>query len=273
MSPPGASGRHVHRPQDRSSYAARTMTHLDPRSIEIAERTDIGMLRETNQDACRYADVAGYGRVLCVADGMGGHAGGEVASALAVETVTGQLGIGASGDPAQALEAVFRAAHGHIRDEAERRPELGGMGTTGVALLFVPDAKVHVAHVGDSRAYLLRGGEIEQLTEDHSLVAELVRRGAMNTAQARVHPRRNELTRCLGVREALEIELGCRNVEPGDLYLLCSDGLCGVLTDEEILRIVRYAEPRVAVERLVSTANVRGGPDNITVQIALVPES
>ena len=246
---------------------------LDPRSIEIAERTDIGMLRETNQDACGCADVLGHARVLFVADGMGGHAGGEVASQLAVETVTGRLDeLGAAHtDPGQALAAVFRAANERILAEATRRPELGGMGTTGVGLLFVPDGDVHVANVGDSRAYRMRDDEIEQITEDHSLVAELVRRGAMTAAQARVHPRRNELMRCLGVSEDLEIDLHALSVAPGDTYVLCSDGLCGVVEDEEIRRILRVATPEVAVDRLVNTANVRGGPDNITVQVARIP--
>lgn len=244
-------------------------TQLDPRSIVIAERTDVGMLRESNQDTCGHANVFASGRLLFVADGMGGHAGGERASELALESVVRAFGPDA-GPPERALHGALAAANRCILEEARRNPELRGMGTTGVALLFVPEG-VCVANVGDSRAYRLREGALARLTHDHSLVAELMRRGALSEEQARVHPRRNELLRCLGVDEEVEIDVESLDVARGDTYVLCSDGLCGVLRDEEIRDVLRESSPAEAVERLVNAANERGGPDNITVQVALVP--
>jgi protein phosphatase len=128
-----------------------------------------------------------------------------------------------------------------------------------------------VAHVGDSRAYRLRDGTLEQLTADHSLVAELERRGLITAQEARVHPRRNEVLRCIGVDPEVDVDVAPVDVQAGDQYLLCSDGLCGVLTDEEIAAELLRAAPEEAARRLVDAANERGGPDNITVQIARIP--
>jgi protein phosphatase len=253
-------------PSDREHHR---VTPIDPRSIEIAERTDIGRLRESNQDACGHRVVAGNGRLLFVADGMGGHAGGEIASRIAVESVT-QAFDAAAEDSAVALAGALELANRRILEEARINRQLRGMGTTGVALLFAADG-AYVANVGDSRAYRQRDGTITQLTRDHSLVAELVRRGALSEEQARVHPRRNELIRCLGVDEEIQVDVDPLEVAPGDDFLLCTDGLFAVLRDEDILGILLESTPAEAVVRLVAAANDRGGPDNVTVQVARVP--
>jgi protein phosphatase len=260
--------RHARVPSS-SEQECQGVTPIDPRSIEIAERTDIGRLRESNQDACGHREVAGHGRLLFVADGMGGHAGGETASRIAVESVTQAFHAEAEVS-GPALAAALEAANRHILEEARINRKLRGMGTTGVALLFAADG-AYVANVGDSRAYRQRDGAITQLTQDHSLVAELVRRGALSEEQARVHPRRNELIRCLGVDVEVEVDVDRLEVVPGDDFLLCTDGLFAVLRDEEILRILLDSTPAEAVVRLVAAANDKGGPDNVTVQVAHVP--
>jgi len=145
------------------------------------------------------------------------------------------------------------------------------MGTTGVAALFSADGAAFVANVGDSRAYRLRDGAFEQITLDHSLVAELQRRGIITAEEAFVHPRRNEVLRSLGVEPDVIVDLHELDLKPGDLFLLCSDGLSGVVRDEEIAEIVHREAPAQAVRTLVEFANRRGGPDNVTVQIARIP--
>ena len=246
------------------------MKSTDPRRIETASLSDVGRRRASNQDACGGLVTSRGARLLVVADGMGGHAGGETASRVAVETVEEFVGCSA-GDPAWLLRAALEAANRRIYEEARSDPSLSGMGTTGVALLFPSSGSAWVAHVGDSRAYRLRGGRLEQLTPDHSLVAELERRGMITAAEARVHPRRNEVLRCIGVDPDVDVDVAPVDVQPGDQYLLCSDGLCGVLTDEEMAAELLCASPELAAGRLVDAANERGGPDNITVQIARIP--
>jgi len=263
-------GDHGRLPAALHTRAQRVMKGLDTRAIEVAQRTDVGKLREANEDACGHSEVLGNGCLLFVADGMGGHAGGATASRLAVETLAREFPKDA-GDPGRALGAGMESVNRRVFEEARRNPELHGMGTTGVALLFAPEGRAYVANVGDSRAYRLRNGELAQLTSDHSLVAELVRRDVLTEEQARVHPRRNELLRSLGVDGEVEIDLECFEVEPGDCYLLCSDGLCGVLRDAEIQALLEESSPAEAAERLVDAANDAGGPDNVTVMIARVP--
>jgi protein phosphatase len=243
---------------------------IDPRRIETASLTDVGRRRASNQDAFGGLLAPSGARLLVVADGMGGHAGGETASRLAVETVEEFVG-GSAGDPTWLLRTALEAANRRVLEQARSDPSLTGMGTTGVALLFQPGGSAWVAHVGDSRAYRLRDGRLEQLTPDHSLVAEFERRGLITAEEARVHPRRNEVLRCIGVDSEVDVDVAPVEVRSGDQYLLCSDGLCGVLTDEEIAAELLRAAPEAAARRLVDAANERGGPDNITVQIARIP--
>jgi protein phosphatase len=247
------------------------MTRIDPRSIETASLTDVGRRRSSNQDAYGELLADSGARLLIVADGMGGHAGGATASRVAIETI--EEVVGRSTDaPETLLRAALEAANSPVHEEAKKDASLSGMGTTGVALLFQPDGSTWVAHVGDSRAYRLRDGNLEQLTPDHSLVAELERRGMITAEEAQTHPRRNEVLRSIGVEPEVEVDVAQVDARPGDQYLLCSDGLSGVVDDDEIAAELLHAPPEVAARRLVDAANEHGGPDNITVQIARVPE-
>ena len=240
-------------------------------ATETASLTDVGLQRAHNEDAFEQLRRPDGVELWMVADGMGGHAGGERASRIAVETVRAVVEEAGEASEAllrQALEEANRAIH----RAATADSHLAGMGTTGVALLRAPDGRAWVAHVGDSRAYLLRGGRLEQLTEDHSFVAELQRRGVIDAREAAQHPRRNQLLRSLGIDSGVEIDVRALALVPGDRIVLCSDGLSNVVGDDDIAEIVERDEPFRAVRSLVALANDRGGPDNITVQIIHVRE-
>jgi PPM family protein phosphatase len=246
------------------------MTRIDPRRIEIASLTDTGRQRSNNQDSFGEGHGRSGARWIMVADGMGGHAGGATASRVAVETVSSMVASSQEA-PDVALRAALEMANRVVHDESQRNDALAGMGTTGVAVLFSPDGLAFVANVGDSRAYRMRNGALEQITFDHSLVAELQRRGMITEEEALVHPRRNEVLRSLGVERDVEVDLHRLDLEPGDLFLLCSDGLSGVVRDAEIADVMHRESPAQAVRTLVDFANSRGGPDNVTVQIARIP--
>jgi protein phosphatase len=168
------------------------------------------------------------------------------------------------------LRQALEAANERIYRSAQEESALHGMGTTGVALLLEPGGGAWVAHVGDSRAYQLRDGKLQPITADHSAVAELQRRGMITAEEAAVHPRRNELLRSIGVEPDVEVDVSPVDVQPGDCFLLCSDGLSGVVSDEEIAAVIQSQPPEQAVRTLVESANARGGPDNITVIVAAV---
>ncbi len=245
---------------------------LDPERLEVAARCDIGRVRTSNEDACGEARSPDGARLLVVADGMGGHAGGETASRLAVEALS--AAIAESRDaPREALRRAFEAANRSVHDAARRDPRLAGMGTTGVAALFPRDAPAWIANVGDSRAYRLRDGRLEQITADHSLVAELQRRGLLSAEEALVHPRRHEVLRSLGVEPGVEVDLFELELRGGDVVLLCSDGLTGPVRDDMIAGVLRRERPDAAARALVELANRLGGPDNVTVQVARVPHA
>lgn len=246
------------------------MTWFDPEKIETASCTDVGRQRSNNQDHFGEGTAPDGARLLIVADGMGGHAGGATASRMAVEAVRRVVG-GAGEASGESLRTALEQANHEVHEQARREAELAGMGTTGVALLFAGDGRGWVANVGDSRAYRLRDGELVQITEDHSLVAELQRRGVISEEEAMVHPRRNEVLRSLGVEPDVSVDVLELDVLPGDQFLLCSDGLSGVVRDEEIAEVLRRQPPEQAVRTLVDFANERGGPDNVTVQIARIP--
>ena len=225
--------------------------------ITAAAATDIGRVRDGNEDA--YLNDA---PLFAVADGMGGHQGGEVASRLALET----------------LEVLFKRGRGtladHLReanravfDRSSRDPAVAGMGTTLTAAV-AEAGRLRLAHVGDSRAYLLRDGRLRMLTEDHTLVQRMVERGEITEQEADVHPHRSVLTRTIGTEPDVQIDEGVLDAQDGDRILLCSDGLTGMVADEQIERILRdAAEPRDAVRELVRAANAAGGVDNITVVV------
>lgn len=228
--------------------------------------TDVGQVRSNNQDAALSAPQS---VVYAVADGMGGHRGGEVASALALEALSGELRRTATGvDSVEALVAAVSGANERVLDEARSNAELFGMGTTlcAVALVGPPGAEqVAVVNVGDSRVYVLQDGEMQQLTEDHSLVQSLVRDGQLTADEAAVHPQRNILTRVVGVEPDVEVDWWQRPAVVGERYLLCSDGLFNEVSDSRIAATLRQlADPTEAAKALVALANAGGGRDNVT---------
>ncbi len=245
-----------------------------PPAFAVASGSDVGRHRSSNQDSVwpapgSRAILVDQPALLIVADGMGGTTGGEVASREAVATVTAALGT-AEGATAERIEAGIRAASERLRELAQADPQLSGMGTTFV-LALIEGQQATVANVGDSRCYLVRGGRARQVTQDHSLVAERVRAGLLTPEQAARHPQRNIITRSLGPKPAPAVDIFEERLEPGDLLVLCSDGLFGVVRDEEIADAVSREEPAAAVDRLIALANSRGGPDNISVVVAKVP--
>lgn len=232
--------------------------------IEWAGLSDRGRRRASNEDA--YLADAGCG-LFIVADGMGGHAAGEVAARLAVETVWRVLREEAPSEQvAAAIERAIHEANRAIVERTQKSSELQGMGTT-LVLALVDAASAWISHVGDSRAYRIRQDRIELLTRDHSWVSEQVRLGLLSQEEARRHPWRNVVTRALGTREEVEVEVGLEPLRPGDCILLCSDGLNSMLSEEQILEAVRGAggDLQTACRRLVDLANQRGGEDNVTV--------
>ena len=238
-----------------------------------------GMARSTNEDRAAYIIPGvndprfGHGSLAIVADGMGGHAAGEVASAIAVEVISKKY-YETEGPVGDALEAGLQVANAAIYEAAARNAGLAGMGTTCTALA-IRDGMAYWAHVGDSRLYLLRDAELQQLSEDQSLVMDLVRSGAMTTEQARLSPERNIILRALGTRPSVEIEVRREGMplQPGDSLLLCSDGLTDLVDDEAIRRILSENSPFDACEKLIKWALHQGGDDNVTVGVfSLFPE-
>lgn len=239
--------------------------------IVAALRSDVGCHRRVNEDCCHYTEAdetgsgAGKGSLAIVADGMGGHAAGEVASRMAVEIINRLYYAGTAGAPA-ALEKAFCEANRMIYKAAQSNARLNGMGTTCTALALRNGLAV-CAHIGDSRLYLVRNGAIYLMSEDHSAVMELVRRGVLSRETARGHADRNIILRALGTRPEAEIAIWREPfpVRASDYFVLCSDGLSDPVTDEEIKRAVLSAEPAAACEQLIALAKGRGGHDNITV--------
>jgi len=240
------------------------MSAADEVHIEWAELSDVGRQRSSNQDFCGAAIVPGGDRLWIVADGMGGHAGGETASRVAVEAATASF-LAGRGPLTERLRESIAAANRAVIETARGDRALTGMGTTAVAMALGDGACV--ANVGDSRAYRLRRGRIEQLTRDHSVVAELVRQGAISEEEALIHPRRHEVLRSLGFEDDLDIDVDLLDVAAGDVLLLCTDGLTGVVDDAEIAALCGKRPQRDAARALVDAANARGGPDNVTVQV------
>jgi protein phosphatase len=234
--------------------------------LRAAASTHVGRRRRMNED--RYALAPDLGLYL-VADGMGGHTAGQVASEMAAEAALRAVRTlqGASASLAEKLRYAVTSANREIYQAGRQQPELAGMGTTLVSVLVL-EGRAALAHVGDSRAYLVRGGRIRQLTDDHSVVGELLRRREISEDAAREHPHRHVLTRALGVRPVVEPDLAELSPEPDDVFVLCSDGLTLHVADHEIAEHVVGAEdPDACVETLVDLANARGGDDNITVLV------
>lgn len=238
-------------------------------SITTASLSDVGQVRTRNEDFCsEFSHASGY-RLLVVADGMGGHRAGATASRVAVEAI-GEVFSGFDAPPGEMLELALITANRRVYQMALDQPDLRGMGTTAVALLLGPDASAWVAHIGDSRAYRYREGQLEALTADHSVVGEMERRGLITAEEAAVHPRRNEIMRCVGVQLDVQADISPVDIRVGDRYVLCSDGLSGLVSDQQIGDVVAHAHPADAARILVEAANHNGGHDNVTVQIASV---
>jgi protein phosphatase len=248
--------------------------------IEVAGLSDVGCQRENNEDSFLYWEPADdrefkrKGRLAVVADGMGGYEGGLEASRLAVETVREVYDRVMRNDPQVALVEAFLTAHDKILNYAVENPELQGMGTTCTALVIC-DRQIHVAHVGDSRLYLLRDAEISRLTRDHSYVGRLVESGIVRAEDAERHPQRHILTAALGAGTELSVDGIERSVklQDGDELLLCTDGLWGVVGEDELQSAMASYAPNECCQALVKLARERGGPDNITLQVLrVVPE-
>ncbi len=226
-------------------------------NVSVGAATDIGQVREGNEDSYLVVEP-----LYAVADGMGGHRGGEVASSLALETVQGMFER-REGSLAEQVAEANRA----VFDRSQNDRKVSGMGTTLTAAQ-VDGNRVHLVHVGDSRAYLLRGGELTQVTEDHTLVHRMVMEGEISEEEAETHPHRSILTRALGVDQNIQVDEGDLEVAPGDRLLLCTDGLTGMVPEGQIREILLESlDPQEAVDKLVKFANRAGGIDNITALI------
>ena len=240
--------------------------------LSVAARTDVGRIRAGNEDSL-YAVASETRGLFIVADGMGGHAAGEVASEMAVQIVAEEL---IELDDAHASDAPSRVATALRRanDAIYRRTVLEsdkqGMGTTA-SVLLLSDGGFVIGQVGDSRIYMMRGGALRQLTKDHSYVQEQVDAGFLTPEQARYHPYSNVITRCVGANESVEPDVFTGEVQPGDVFLVASDGLTGMVDDRRLQQLLASnAQPRRVVDALIAEANGRGGLDNITAVLVQV---
>jgi len=233
--------------------------------IDAGASSDVGRLRPGNEDSFLVDDRLA---LYAVADGMGGHQGGEVASATAIEALRAAVAGG------QALDAAITRANTAVFEKAATDAGLAGMGTTLTAVAILGESTLLIGHVGDSRAYRIREGVLEQITEDHSLVEELVREGRLSPEEAKVHPRRSVITRTIGIDPDVQVDLYTVDARTGDRVVICSDGLTTMLADDEVLRIAQLdTDPRLAADHLVDAANEAGGEDNITVVVVDVLEA
>jgi serine/threonine protein phosphatase PrpC len=235
-------------------------TNPAPHGLRHGAATHIGLERETQEDA-----YVATPPLFGVADGVGGHAAGDVAAQTALEVLVGE--VAADG----ALTEAIRKANDEIVSRASESSELEGMGTTITVLLAAEDG-VNIAHVGDSRAYLLREGELRRLTKDHTMVERMVRQGKLTPDEAAVHPARSRIERALGANPEVKVDVEILKSRPGDRFLLCTDGLNGVVSDQEIQEILEDTEPPdEAAQRLVDAAVQAGGHDNITALVVDLP--
>src|SRR3954447_20302248 len=232
--------------------------------LVVGAATDVGRVREGNEDGYLVDEAMD---LVAVADGMGGHRAGEVASATALEALRASINSG------QPLRQSIEDANEAVFTKSQTDARLRGMGTTLTAGTLVAGGTLLVGHVGDSRAYLLHDGELRQLTIDHSLVEELVRDGKLTVDEAAVHPQRSIITRALGVDATVEVDVYPVELTPGDRLLLCSDGLTGMVQPDDIAAVLRReSDPTRAAAQLVDAANAAGGEDNITVVVVAVTD-
>lgn len=248
----------VHRsPEQPKSKAEENL----PAGILCAFRTDVGKVRANNQDAPIVSEKL---RLYGVADGMGGHKGGEVASTSARDDLLREL---EGKTPSVAtLSGAIEEVNRQIYHQQEHDDALTGMGTT-LSVLWMSDNFVYIGHVGDSRVYLLRDGEFKQMTLDHSLVEQLVREGVLTEEEAQNHPMRNIITRAVGTDESVEVDVVVEERRKGDLWLACSDGLHGLVDDRQMRDALRQYAPEKAADALLKAALDAGGRDNVTLVI------
>jgi len=232
-------------------------------------RSDVGKKRDHNEDNYELytpedpSIQATKGQLFAVADGMGGHLAGEVASELALQALRDTYYATPAGNPLTALQQAVEAANAQVHQQAQATQGQQGMGTTLTALV-IQGNQAHIAHVGDSRAYRLRNGALEQLTLDHSWAAEGLRRGMLTPEQAANHPHKNVLLRSIGKDSTVEVDTRTEQIQPGDVFLLCSDGLTNEVFDDKIARVLSQSPPSTACKQLIKQANRHGGKDNIT---------
>lgn len=245
--------------------------------FSAASQSDIGLFRETNEDSfCQFEPDddrirSEKGVLFIVADGMGGHQGGEVASRLAVDFVKKFYYSFPENDPLRSLRHAFSEANRLIFERSLGDAALFGMGTTCTAMVLLRD-KAYFAHIGDSRAYVCRNGDILRLTMDHTLVEEMVRSGLLSREDARIHPKKNVITKSLGTHEEIDVDTPSSpfDVKENDIFLLCSDGLTSFVRDENIKQTLEAFDPSKASQLLIDMANELGGRDNITVQVVKI---
>lgn len=235
--------------------------------LKVFTATDRGKVRETNEDACAFVPPDTY----VVADGMGGYAAGEVASAMLIEAFRERFADAAQERGEEALRQAIEAANSKILQAAAADASRKGMGTTVVALQHRGDA-AYWAHVGDSRLYLLRGGEFRRITRDHSFVQDLVEKGSITQEEAEHHPKKNLLLRAVGVEQKLVVDTGRLRIEPGDIFLLCSDGLTNMVGEAAVREALQGGSADKA-RHLVELALLAGGLDNITAIVVECDES
>ncbi len=257
-------------------------------SLSFAGLTDVGLTRENNEDAFQVTDlssgvifdgehssgcfrVGDRGALLALSDGMGGHAGGEIASNVVITSLREAIQADAQGQGEQRLEAAIRGANAQVAVTAQKRNKVG-MGATLTAVL-VDASGAYVAEVGDSRAYLLRAGQLKQLTRDQSLVQLLVDSGMCTPEQAETSPQKNILLQAMGLREDVHAAIGHVALRQSDKMLLCSDGVSNAVSADELRDIIQANDPSNACLRLVNLANERGGADNLTAVVALFEDA
>lgn len=239
--------------------------------MEVAYLTDLGKAREVNEDSCCCTKLPGGCELLMVADGMGGHNAGEVASMIAVNSISDYLKVNIDNPSeekiVESVKNAIQKANENIYSESLQNESYSGMGTT-VTCAVAFNGMLYIGHVGDSRAYIQKSGKLHKITSDHSLVAELVKNGTITEAEAMHHPQKNIITRALGIEDQVDIDIERVYMDPGDIFLLCTDGLSNMLEDMEIEKILNdMKSPGAAVRELIDRANDAGGYDNITVVI------
>ena len=239
--------------------------------MRIVAKTDKGRVRESNQDAYAVGEFSDEVVWSVVRDGMGGAAGGNIASALAVKVISDKINASYREKMRDAsiknmLDSALTAANIEVYDFAEAKPELKGMGTT-VVCAIVRDNQAYIAHAGDSRAYVINNGNVRQVTTDHSMVQDLVNKGKITKEQALRHPNKNIITRAVGVDKSIDIDFEQIDLEDDDTLLLCTDGLSNFVSNDEMVELMSDGKHYAFADRLVQKANSNGGRDNITVVI------